>query len=83
MITVYGMTACPGTMKALADLEERGLSFCFKNFAADTASLKEFLKIRDDRRFHEIFDSVRDRGGIGIPLFVKEDGTVTLDMEKL
>ena len=31
------------------------------------------------RDTHPAFDAVKKHGGIGIPCFVKEDGTVTLD----
>lgn len=83
MMTVYGMTACIDTMKAVADLEEQGIPFRFRNFASDTSALKEFLKIRDDERFHHVFDPVREKGGIGIPLFVSEDGRASLDWKQL
>lgn len=41
-------------------------------------SLKEFLVLRDN---HAAFAKVRERGTIGIPCFVKEDGTVIISMK--
>lgn len=41
--------------------------------------MKVFLSIRDkDLQF----DEIKERGSIGIPCIVEEDGTVTLDWEK-
>ena len=43
------------------------------------AELKAFLQLSD----HEpVFDAVKSEGKIGIPCFVKEDGTVTLSLEE-
>lgn len=41
--------------------------------------LKEFLALRDT---HPSFAKVRERGNIGIPCFVKDDGTVIISMKK-
>lgn len=41
-------------------------------------NLKEFLALRDN---HPAFDKVRERGAIGIPCFVKEDGEVVISMK--
>ena len=41
-------------------------------------SLKEFLALRDN---HPAFEKVRERGNIGIPCFVKEDGTVIISLK--
>lgn len=77
MITVYGMKICPDTVDALEQLQAEGKPFVFKDFAEATQNLKDFLKLRDDPANRAIFDPVRAAGGIGIPLFVLDDGTVT------
>ena len=41
--------------------------------------LKEFLVLRDT---HPAFVKVRERGNIGIPCFVKEDGTIIISLKK-
>lgn len=41
-------------------------------------SLKEFLSLRDN---HPAFAKVRERGYIGIPCFVREDGTVAISLK--
>ena len=40
--------------------------------------LKEFLVLRDT---HPAFMKVRERGNIGIPCFIKEDGTVIISLK--
>ena len=44
-----------------------------------TQNLREFLEIRDS---DPVFDQVKARHGIGIPLFVREDGVKTFDMDE-
>jgi glutaredoxin-related protein len=41
-------------------------------------NLKEFLVLRDN---HPAFAKVRERGNIGIPCFVKEDGSVIISLK--
>ena len=48
----------------------------FRSFTDDLKVMKEFLALRDTS---EKFVQVKANGGIGIPAFVFEDGTVTLD----
>ena len=43
------------------------------------AKLKEFLQLRDT---NPVFEDIRARGGIGIPLFVDEDGEMTFDINE-
>ncbi len=41
--------------------------------------MKEFLRLRDN---NEVFAEARAKGYVGIPCFVLEDGTVTLNPEE-
>ena len=52
----------------------------FKNISAALSDLKEFLAIREN---DAIFDNAKKNGGLGIPCFVLEDGTRTLDITKV
>ena len=49
----------------------------FKNLSASLPDLKAYLALRDSDPHYE---AVKKNGGIGIPAFVLEDGTVTLDL---
>lgn len=77
MIRIYGMPACPDCAY-LDDQIAGDPRFEKIDIGLKTADLKAFLKLRDTEA---VFDSVRENGGIGIPCFVLEDGTVTLSPE--
>lgn len=42
-------------------------------------NLKEFLNLRDS---HPAFAKVRERGTVGIPCFVRDDGEVVISLKK-
>ena len=67
---VYGTHICIDCRNYQAIQASRGFEAEFIDITADTANLKEFLALRD----HDpVFAPVREHGGIGIPLFVRED----------
>lgn len=80
MLTVYGSELCPDCVAAKKQLEEKGISFAFKNITEELSNLKEFLQIRD---VNPVFEDVKKNVKIGIPCFVKEDGCLTLDPEEI
>ena len=49
----------------------------FENLSESLESLKKYLSVRETS---EMYAGVRAAGGIGIPCFVFEDGTKTLDL---
>ena len=51
-----------------------GMPSC--DIGSDVHVMKEFLRLRDTS---PVFDEAKKNGSIGIPCFVLEDGTVTLD----
>ena len=57
---------------------ERQAEIDFKNMSASLADLKAYLALRQDS---PVYADIREGGGIGIPCFVLEDGTVTRDLE--
>ena len=44
------------------------------------AELKEFLKLRDSEA---VFVPCKERGSVGVPAIVKEDGSIELDWEAI
>lgn len=79
---VYGADICIDCRNYKAIARKRGFSpelVSYVDITENTANLREFLAIRDN---DPIFDVVKERGGIGIPLFVKEDGTKTFEMDE-
>jgi hypothetical protein len=75
MIKIYGMSTCPDCV-AVDQQAQNDPRFEIIDLGSHVLHLKAFLKLRDT---HPAFDAVKRHGGIGIPCFVKEDGTVTLD----
>lgn len=76
---VYGSQICVDCRNYKAIQKNRGFDAEFIEITEDTGKLKEFLRIRDQE---PIFDQVKENGGIGIPLFVSEDGRKTFDINE-
>ncbi len=79
MIKIYVMSTCPDCteVKCLAADDER---FQIIDIGEHVRNLKEFLRLRDS---HPKFKVAREQGFVGIPSFVKEDGTVTFKAEEV
>ena len=79
MLKIYGSLLCPDCVQCKNDLTAAGVAFEYYDFSDNLRNLKTFLSIRDtDTQFAEI----KERGSIGIPCIVEEDGTVSLDWQK-
>ena len=59
-------------------LDEKKIPYDYKNISESLLELKAFLKIRDT---DPAFIPVKEGGYIGVPCFVREDGSVTLSLE--
>jgi len=77
-VTVVGSHLCPDTLYALNKLVEAGVEIDFKNLSASLPDLKVYLALRDSEAMYE---GVKAAGGIGIPCFILEDGTKTMDLK--
>lgn len=78
MLTIYGSMLCPDCFACREALDRAGVCYVYKDFSDDLNNLKDFLKLRENA----LFEPVRERGSIGIPCLVTEDGTITLDWQK-
>ena len=76
MLKIYGSMLCPDCVKCRQDLDAAGVGYEYLDFADDLRNLKEFLAIRDRE---QLFCEVKERGSIGIPCIVDEQGSVRLD----
>jgi glutaredoxin-related protein len=79
-VTVVGSHLCPDTLYALCELRRENIDIDFKDLSANLQDLKEYLSLRESL---EIYKDIREMGGIGIPCFILEDGTKTLDLNKV
>ena len=79
MIKIYGMDTCPDCTYVDAQVEGNA-QYEVIDIGAHVKELKAFLKLRDT---HPAFADARQHGYVGIPCFVKEDGSVTLIPEEV
>ena len=78
-VIMYGAEICPDGVAAKERLAEAsGIELEYRNITGDTATLKEFLRLRDHSA---VFAPVVAEGRIGIPLFILEDGAQTLELD--
>lgn len=75
MIKIYGMKSCPDCV-AVDKQVEGDSRYQVIDIGEHVRLLKEFLRLRDN---NPVFDEARKKGYAGIPCFVLEDGTVTLN----
>lgn len=80
MIKIYGMDTCPDCIYLYDQLKGRESEFEYINIGEHVKKMKEFLLLRDK---NPAFDDCKDKGYVGIPCFVREDGTVTLVPEEV
>ena len=76
---VYGAEICIDCRNYKAIQNNRGFEAEYIDITENTKNLREFLKIRDTE---ELFNLVKEHNGIGIPLFVREDGVKTFDINE-
>ena len=79
MMKVYGADICIDCRNYKAIQQKRGFEAEYIDITESTMNLREFLEIRDKE---SIFDQVKEHHSIGIPLFVREDGMKTFDMNE-
>lgn len=79
MMKVYGAEICVDCRNYKSIQMNRGFEAEYIDITENTKNMKEFLEIRDTEA---IFDEIKERHGIGIPLFVREDGTKTFDINE-
>ena len=77
MVKVYVMESCPDCVEVKARYKDDP-GYELVDIGQQARSLKEFLVLRDN---HPAFAKVRERGNIGIPCFVKEDGSVIISLK--
>lgn len=77
MIKIYGMETCPDCTYVEQQVKDNDM-YEVIDIGRHVRNLKAFLRLRD---LDPAFDEVKSVGAVGIPCFVLEDGTVTLNPE--
>ena len=70
-ITLYGSPHCPQCGPVKDYLTENGITFDYVDMTGSMPNLKEFLKYRDTS---PVFDEVKQRGAVGVPCIVINEG---------
>lgn len=76
MIKIYGMKTCPYCDFLMDQIAGKEDEFQYIDIGAHVRNMHEFMDLRDSRKE---FDHSKEIGDIGIPSFLLEDGTITLD----
>ena len=76
---VYVMSGCPDCTQ-IKEIAKTDARFTLIDIGESPLNLKEFLRLRDT---HPAFIRVKERGTIGIPCFVQDDGTIVFSLDRL
>lgn len=83
-LTIVGSHLCQDTMYAIYKIKDHikndRIKVVFNNISTNFPVLKAFLKNREN---NPIYDLVKANDKIGIPYFIFEDGTETLDLDEV
>lgn len=74
MIKMYVMKTCPYCEYVEKQMEGNS-RFKVIDIGENVSSLKEFLSLRDN---NPVFSETKAEGDVGIPCYVREDGSITL-----
>ena len=78
-VIMYGSRICPDCVWAEEKLLKRqNIELEYRQITKNVGLLKEFLAYRDNEK---IFEAVKKGGYIGIPFFILEDGSMTLNLK--
>ncbi len=80
MMKFYGTMLCKDCLQAREALNAAGVLFDYVDISTSVDNLKAFLRLRDE---NDAFSAARKDGSIGIPCYVMDDGTVSLDTAAL
>lgn len=79
MIRAYVMSTCNDCIDIIDQLRDDDRIEVI-DIGEHVKNLKEFLRLRDNNKS---FDEIRMNGYVGVPCFIKEDGSVEFDYKKL
>lgn len=78
MLKIFGSPMCPDCVICKEELEKAGVEYAYMDITGNLMFLKRFLKLREGAAF----DAIRERGQIGIPCILREDGSITFDWKE-
>lgn len=75
-LVIYGSTLCQDTLYALMKVKSAGAEVDFHNITAVLPDLRAFMTLREEDPVYAEVGKER----LGIPLFIYEDGSKTLEL---
>ena len=79
MLKIYGSALCPDCVKCKEALEQANVPFVYLSITESLLALKQFLKLRETKGE---FAPVRERGQIGIPCILDEEGNLSFTWDQ-
>lgn len=77
-VTVIGSHLCPDTLYALNRLSAANAEVNFQDILSCHEALRAYLKLRDTSA---LYADIRGTARLGVPCFVREDGSATLSLD--
>ena len=78
MLKIFGSPMCKDCVICKEELDNAGVPYVYMDITGNLMFLKKFLKLRDGSEF----DTIREKGQIGIPCIVREDDSITFDWKE-
>lgn len=78
MLRIYGSPLCRDCVLCKEALDKAGVGYVYMDITSNLMFLKKFLKLREEA----CFDSIREKGQIGIPCILREDDSITFSWEE-
>lgn len=88
-VTIVGSHLCPNTLYALTKCKDAGLQVHFVDLSGSLSDLKRFLALHEHEALYATYreasgkDDYAVNGAIGLPCFLLEDGSKTLDLNRV
>jgi len=79
-ITVIGSHLCPDTLYALNRLTAAGVEVSFQDILSCHAALQTYLHVRETS---DLYAEIRGTQRLGVPCFVREDGSMSLALDEI
>lgn len=88
-VTIVGSHLCPNTLYALTKCKDAGLQVRFVDLSGSLSDLKRFLALHEHDALYAPYreqsgrEGYAENGAIGLPCFLLEDGSKTLDLNRV
>lgn len=80
MYKIYGSEMCPDCVECKYNFDYYKIEYEFIDITSSLSNLKEFLRLRDSSSF---YDKCKQKGLIGIPTLIDEQGNMTYYYKKI